>query len=216
MCSKRKSWEYYLTGDSKNDAKESLSCFSLNLSELSTKTAIRNQELKFNDSNVNFHINNEGNKQVRDQQGTSFAENFYEPRCLENPIKNCFTKCHEDVDSHQKLEKPSSYSFNLGDFSAKALHRNGSQTSQKSKIKLFTNDKQWEIERHNEHIMKKLLKARPTTDIKKSTSEMVLLQARSEKHVTPASIRRRQKQAEINAMNGIIQKKLNAIASKKF
>lgn len=213
MCSKRKPWEYYLTGDSKSDAKESLSCFSLNLSELSTKTAIRNASQSIvNDSRVKFQ-NNERMTQVKGKgQGTIFSE----PKYLEEPVQNCCTKCHEDIDSIPKFGKVSDYSFNLSDFSAKALPRNASQTSQKLKSKFVSNDKLWEIERHNEHIMKKLQKAKPTSDIRKSTSEMALSQVRSEKHVPPASIRRRQKQAEINVLNGIIQKKLNAIASKKL
>lgn len=216
MCSKRKSWEYYLTRESKSDAKQSLSCFSLNLSELSTKTAIRNMtDSTVNDSHVKFQ-NNQRIKQMKGKgQEKTFSEKFYESKYLENPKQNCRTNYHEDIDSSQKFEKLSDYSFNLSDFSAKPLPRHASQTPQKTKSKLVTNDKLWEIERHNEHFMKKLLQAKPTTNIKKSTSEMVLLQVRSEKHVPSASIRRRQKQEEINALNGIMQKKLNAIASKK-
>lgn len=211
MCSKRKSWEYYLTRESKSDAKESLSCFSLNLSELSTKTAIRNMtESPVNDSHVKF----QNNERIKQMKGKG-QEKFYESKYLENPKQNCSTNYHEDIDSIQKFEKVSDYSYNLSDFSAKALPRHATQTSQKAKTKLVTNDKLWEIERHNEHFMKKLLKAKPTTNIKKSTSEMVLLQVRSEQHVPSASVRRRQKQAEINTLNGIMQKKLNAIASKK-
>lgn len=218
MCSKRKSWEYYLTRDSKSDAKESLSCFSLNLSELSTKTAIRNViKSTANDSHLNFPNNHERIKQTNgDGKGTILSEKFYEPKYLQKQNKNCCKNYHEDIDSARKFEKVSNYSFNLSDFSAKALHRNASQTSQKAKSKFVPNDKLWQIERHNEHFMNKLLKAKPTSDIKKSTSEMALLQVRSEKHVPAASIRRRQKQNEINAINGILQKKLNAIASKKF
>lgn len=202
MCTKRRSWEYYLTRENKSDPKESQSCFSLNLSEMSTRTAIRNATESANDSDEVFQNKN----------GRINKEKLHGSKI---PIRNCCKKCHEDVDSDQKYEKVSSCSFNFSDLSAKTLPRNVS-TSPKLKSKFDTNHKLREIERFNELFMKRLLKSKPTKDIKKSTSEMTLLQMRSEKHVPPASIQRRQKQAEINTVNGIIHKKLTAIASKKF
>ncbi len=184
MCTKPKPCEYYLSSESRSDAKESLSNFSLNFSEFSNKTAIRNvTKPSVNGFNAKFQNNNERISQMKNSRtGTSVA----------------------DIDSRK-------FSFSFSGIST-----NASQTSQKSKSKFTVNDKEREVERHNEHFMKKLLKAKPTTDIKKSTSEMTLLQVRSEKHVPPASIRRRQKQVEIDTINRIIQKKLNAIASKKM
>lgn len=202
MCS-RKSLEFYLSGERKGDAKESLSCFSLNLSELSTQTAIRNvRESSIQNRDKlrnNFRINQSKGK----KQEAFHSEKLYQP------------KSHGDIDSIQKFDKVSNYSFNLSDFSGKPLHRNGSKVSQKSKSKFTNTDKSREIALSNEHFMKKLQKAKPTTSIRKSTSEMALLQVRSEKHVPAASIRRRQHQAEIDAINRIMLKKLNAIATKK-
>lgn len=194
-----------MSKESKSDAKESLSCFSLNLSELSTKTAIRNVT---EPSCKAFHTklsNNTRTKHIRNtEQGRISSEASYQP------------KNHKDFEPSRKFDKVSNYSFDLSDFSSKLLSRNNSQTSQQTRNNVANNDKQWEIERHNQHFMKKLQKAKPTNDIQKSTSEMAVLQLRSEKHVPAASIRRRQKQAEINSKNEIIQKKLNAIASKKM
>lgn len=219
MCSKHKSWEYYRTRESKNYAKESMSCFSLNSSEISTKTAFRKiDQSTLKNSQLNCQKNYETIKQVKSNgQETKFPEKRYETKHSENPMKNCCKKYYEqrDTGSSQEFTKGSSVSLNFSEFSIKTLPRDISKMSQKSKSKSVCNEKLWEIERHNEHFMKKLMKAKPTTDIKKSTSEMTLLQTRSEKHIPPASIRRRQKQQEINAINGIIQRKLNAIASKK-
>lgn len=205
MCSKRKSWEYYLSKESKSDAKESLSCFSLNLSELSTKTAIRNVT---EPSCKAFHTKLSNNAKISHikckERERIFLDASYQ------------SKNHKDSALSRKFDKVSNYSYSMSDFSAKLLPRNISQTSHKTRNNFVNTDKQREIERHNEHFMKKLQRAKPTTDIKKSTSEVTVLQVRSEKHVPAASIRRRHQQAEINAKNEIIQKKLNAIASKKM
>lgn len=196
MSSKRKSWEFYLNGESKNDVHESQSCFSLNLSELSTKTAIRNVVCSKATYQTNYETIGIGKCKERD-----FLEH------LEGPT-NCCKKY--TVES----SKESSLNFNVSDFLAKALPRHNSKTPRKWKSKFDNSEKLWEIERYNEHLVKKLSKAKPTTAIKKLTSEMALLQIRSEKHVPAASVQRRQNQHQINTMNKVMQKRLSNIASK--
>lgn len=172
------------------------------------QTAIRNDNQAIvNVSKVKCQSNQVKGKRLE----INFAEKHYEVKNLQNTIKNCCKQYYRrDID--QQSTGASSISLNFSDISPKA---DVSKTAQKCKSKLVCNEKLREIERHNEHFMKKLMKAKPTSNIKRTTSEMTLLQERSEKHVPAASILRRKKEQEINTINRIIQKKLNAIASKK-
>lgn len=217
MTSNHKSWAYYLTRENKNDIRDSQSCFSLNLSELSTRTAIKNVNATVKGTHDKCLDVDEKLMRAKSKvQEIDHSERKYDrSKIREYPIKNCCNNYGDQVsDSYQQSAKLTSYS--LSEFSTKTLPKSGRRpTTQKSQTKC-TQEKVWEIERHNEYIMKKLLKAKPTADIKKSTSEMTLLQTRSEKHVSAASIQRRQKQYEINTLNSIIQKKLNAIATKRM
>lgn len=205
MSSKRKPWEFYLNRESKDDIYENQSCFSLNLSELSTNTAIRNIVGSQKMYQSNYEATKMGKSKVKDKDFSEHLEG----------IANCGKKSTErDAYIKDESSKESSLNFNVSEFLAKSLPRQNSKTSRKLKSKFDNCEKLWEIERYNKHLRNKLLKAKPTSDIKKSTSQMALLQIRSEKHVPAATIQRRQNQHKINTMNGVIQKKLSDIASK--